>query len=105
MPSRLVIIGLSLLLPLVLHGQTPWTWEKVKGQFEANNPALRAGRLNIDEAKANEVTANLRPNPQLSIVLDQFPVFNPSSLEPNVAQWTPVVTQLIERQGKRGLRL
>jgi cobalt-zinc-cadmium efflux system outer membrane protein len=86
------------------HGQEPWTWERVKGRFEANNPLLSAGHLNIDEARANEITANLRPNPQLSIVLDEFPVFNPSILSPNSAQWTPTVTQLIERQGKRHLR-
>jgi cobalt-zinc-cadmium efflux system outer membrane protein len=86
------------------HGQEPWTWEKVKGRFQANNPTLRAGRLNIDEAKANEITANLRPNPQLGIVLDQFSIFTPSTLSPGSAQWTPTVTQLIERQGKRRLR-
>ncbi len=63
-----------------------------------------AGHLTVDEAKANEITANLRPNPQLSVVLDEFTVFNPSVLSANNAQWTPSVTQLIERQGKRHLR-
>jgi outer membrane protein, heavy metal efflux system len=92
-------------LCLKSYGQEQLTWDKVKGRFEANNPTLRASRLTVDEAKANELTANLRPNPQLSVVLDQFPVFNPSMLGPNSAQWTPTVTQLIERQGKRQLRL
>jgi cobalt-zinc-cadmium efflux system outer membrane protein len=84
--------------------QEPWTWKKVRERFETNNPTLRAGRLQVDEAKADEVTANLRPNPQLSVVLDQFTVFNPSVLSANNAQWTPTVTQLIERQSKRHLR-
>src|SRR5882672_8652338 len=84
--------------------QQPWTWEKVRERFEANNPVLRAGHLNVDEAKADEITANLRPNPQLSVVLDEFTVFNPSVLSPNNAQWTPSVTQLLERRGKRHLR-
>jgi outer membrane protein, heavy metal efflux system len=101
--------SLSAILLVVLclksYGQEQWTWDKVKDRFEANNPTLRAGRLTVDEAKANEITANLRPNPQLNVVLDQFPVFNPSMLGPNSAQWTPTVTELIERQGKRQLRL
>jgi cobalt-zinc-cadmium efflux system outer membrane protein len=99
--STLVI---ALGLCLKAGAQEPWTWEKVRQQFESNNPTLRAGSLNVDEAKANEITANLRPNPQLGVVLDQFPVFNPNLLSPNNAQWTPTVTQLIERQGKRHLR-
>jgi len=99
--STLVI---ALGLCLKAGAQEPWTWEKVRQQFESNNPTLRAGSLNVDEARANEITANLRPNPQLGVVLDQFPVFNPSLLSPNNAQWTPTVTQLIERQGKRHLR-
>ena len=84
--------------------QEPWTWEKVRDRFETNNPTLRAGRLQVDEAKAGEITASLRPNPQLSVVLDQFTVFNPSVLSANNAQWTPTVTQLIERQSKRHSR-
>jgi cobalt-zinc-cadmium efflux system outer membrane protein len=84
--------------------QEPWTWEKVRERFETNNPTLRAGRLQVDEAKAGEITASLRPNPQLSVVLDQFTVFNSSVLSANNAQWTPTVTQLIERQSKRHLR-
>ena len=97
---------LLIVFPLCLRSwaQEPWTWEKVREQFETNNPTLRAGRLQVDEAKADEVTANLRPNPQLSVVLDQFTVFNPSVLSANNAQWTPTVTQLIERQSKRHLR-
>src|ERR1700724_1884474 len=97
---------LLIVFPLCLRSwaQEPWTWEKVRERFETNNPTLRASRLQVDEAKADEVTANLRPNPQLSVVLDQFTVFNPSVLSANNAQWTPTVTQLIERQSKRHLR-
>ena len=98
--TLVVAVGLC----LEAGAQEPWTWERVRQQFESNNPTLRAGSLNVDEARANEITANLRPNPQLGVVLDQFPVFNPNLLSPNNAQWTPTVTQLIERQGKRHLR-
>jgi outer membrane protein, heavy metal efflux system len=101
-PPSLVVLLLALCLPS--WAQEPWTWEKVRERFETNNPTLLAGRLNVDEAKADEITANLRPNPQLSIVLDQFTVFNSSVLSVNNAQWTPTVTQLLERQNKRHLR-
>src|ERR1700733_3365232 len=97
MRKRLTIFPLLLLIfCLPSRAQERWTWEKVRERFEANNPTLLAGRLNIDEAKADEIAANLRPNPQLSIVLDQFTVFNPSVLSENNAQWTPTVTQLLE---------
>ncbi len=106
MRERLARGLLLIVFPLCLRSwaQEPWTWEKVRERFETNNPTLRAGRLQVDEAKADEVTANLRPNPQLSVVLDQFTVFNPSVLSANNAQWTPTVTQLIERQSKRHSR-
>jgi cobalt-zinc-cadmium efflux system outer membrane protein len=66
----LVVFALS----LGRWAEEPWTLEKARGRFETNNPTLRAGQLNVDEAKPNEITANLRPNPQLSVVLDQFTV-------------------------------
>ena len=43
------------------------TWAEVRARFDANNPTLRAGQLTIDESRADEVTAYLRPNPDLSI--------------------------------------
>src|ERR1700674_4126236 len=47
--------------------QTLLSWAEVRARFEANNPTLRAGLLGIDESRAGEVTAYLRPNPNLSI--------------------------------------
>src|ERR1700674_4271072 len=55
--------------------QTPLTWAEVRGRFEANNPSLRAARLAIDESRAQEVTAFLRPNPELSVTNDQMNLF------------------------------
>ena len=62
--------------------QAPLTWEQVQQKFDAANPTLRAGQLNIDEAKAQEITAFLRPNPDMSLSLDQFDPFTPQSLSP-----------------------
>ncbi len=83
----------------------PLTWEQIQQKFEAANPTLRAGQLNIDESKANEITAFLRPNPELSVSLDQFDPFTPNpyrpftNLQPGIA-----ASYLYERMHKRDLR-
>src|ERR1019366_10406951 len=52
-----------------------YTWQQVRERFEATNPTLHAGQLSIDESKAHEVTAYLRPNPDFSVAFDQFAPF------------------------------
>ena len=47
-----------------------WSWEQVKDRFELNNPTLLADQLNIDESKAQQITAYLQPNPQLTLAAD-----------------------------------
>jgi cobalt-zinc-cadmium efflux system outer membrane protein len=47
-----------------------WTWDTVKEHFELNNTTLMANRLNIDELKAEEITAHLRPNPDFTLSAD-----------------------------------
>src|ERR1700756_5445017 len=44
-----------------------WTWDTVKEHFELSNTTLMANRLNIDELKAQEITAHLRPNPDFTL--------------------------------------
>ncbi len=75
-------------------------------RFRAGNPDLSAGQLNIQESKAHEVTAYLRPNPNASFLLDQLQVFNRNPYRP-VTNALPVVAfdYLHERQHKRELRL
>jgi outer membrane protein, heavy metal efflux system len=86
--------------------QTSLTWQQVKDKFEADNPNLRAGQLNIQESKANEITAFLRPNPDFSAALDQLQPFNGNPYRP-LAYTFPLVAfdYLHERQHKRELRL
>lgn len=62
-----------------LSAQTPLTWDQVRERFRANNPTLAAARLSIDESKAAEVTAFLRPNPNLNGTFDQI---NPFTTQP-----------------------
>ncbi|MFI5117836.1 MAG: TolC family protein [Terriglobales bacterium] len=86
---------------------TPMTWEQVRQRFEQNNPTLLAGKLNIDESKAQEITAFLRPNPGLSLLVDGTQiaphdgVFRPFKGTFEV----PGISYLHERQHKRELRL
>jgi cobalt-zinc-cadmium efflux system outer membrane protein len=90
--------------------QTPtqvWTWEQVKDRFQLDNPTLLADKLNIDESKAQEITAFLRPNPNLTLSVDG------TQIAPDRGVWRPLagtfespsVSYLQERQHKRQLRL
>jgi cobalt-zinc-cadmium efflux system outer membrane protein len=82
------------------------TWQQVRDQFEAANPTLRAGRTGIDEARAQEITAHLRPNPTITGTLDQIDPFTPDPYRP-LTYALPYVSvgYLHERDGKRELRL
>ena len=79
------------------------SWPDVKARFLATNPTLQAGQIGIDESKATEVTAFLRPNPQLSLTLDQIG-HNDEGKPFADANPTSVVSYLHEREGKRELR-
>ena len=83
------------------------TWEQVRERFETSNPTLIAGRLNVDESKAQEITAFLRPNPTFTVSADG------TQIVPHKGVWqplagtfeTPSISYLHERQHKRELRL
>ena len=83
-----------------------WNWVTVKEKFELNNTTLLAGKLNIDELKAQEITAHLRPNPDLTVSADG------TQITPSHGIWkpfagtlvSPAVSYLFERRNKRGLR-
>ncbi len=83
-----------------------WTWEEVKDRLELNNPTLLAGTLNIGEFQADEITAHLRPNPQLSLLSDQIDPFNVGPSHGPFAYWLPsaTISYLHERAHKRELR-
>jgi cobalt-zinc-cadmium efflux system outer membrane protein len=82
-------------------------WQETEALFRANNPTLLAGQATIDEAKADEITAYLRPNPDFSITVDG------TQIAPHRGVWqpfagtfvTPGVSYLHERDHKRELRL
>jgi cobalt-zinc-cadmium efflux system outer membrane protein len=88
-------------------GQTPLTWADVLAHYRANNPTLRAGAIGVDESRADEITAHLRPNPQASVLADQIALARPadgaSRLDNQLT--TTSVSYLIELGHKRQLRL
>ena len=61
---------LSLVVPASAFAQKALTWQEVRAKFEALNPTLRAGLIGIDESKASEISAFLRPNPDLTLSSD-----------------------------------
>jgi outer membrane protein, heavy metal efflux system len=87
--------------------QEALAWEQIKAKFEAANPALKADELNVEEMKAEEITAFLRPNPQLTVSADG------TQLVPHNGVWQPLTgtqvqpnfSYLHEREHKRELRL
>jgi len=100
-------------LPVIVPAQTPLTWQQVKDRFEAANPTLRAAQANIDESRAAEITAYLRPNPTLTGTLDQINPFATLPSASGSSVYRPLtdalpygsVSYLHEREHKRELRL
>jgi len=87
--------------------QQTLTWEQVRLRFEQNNPTLLADKLSIDESRAQEITAFLRPNPTFGLLADG------TQIAPNKGEWkpfagtfeSPSLSYLQERRRKRQLRL
>ena len=104
-------IGSSVLAIAFLAGsasaQQALTWEQAKAKFEAVNPVLKADAANVEEMKAEEITAFLRPNPQLTLLADG------TQIAPHSGAWQPTkgtfeqpnFSYLHEREHKRELRL
>ena len=94
-------------LPVPLPSSAGITWEQAKAKFEAVNPVLKSDQASVDEMKAEEITAYLRPNPQFTMTADG------TSIAPHDKTWQPLrgtflspnVSYLHERDHKRELRL
>jgi outer membrane protein, heavy metal efflux system len=96
-----------LLVAASAAAQQSLTWEQVRARFEQSNPTLLADKLNIDESRAQEITAFLRPNPTFTLSADG------TQISPDKGVWrpfagtfeSPSISYLHERQHKRELRL
>src|SRR6202034_3316236 len=71
----------------------------------AYNQSLRAQRLNIDQNKADEITAALKPNPTFTTLVDTIPVFSPQIIRLNTQIYSESLAYTYERGGKREKRL
>jgi cobalt-zinc-cadmium efflux system outer membrane protein len=108
--TLVLIVGVAFLRAQSTPSPAPttqvWTWDQVKENFELNNTTLMAGKLNIDELKAEEITAHLRPNPDFTLSADG------TQVAPSHGVWQPFagtfvspgVSYLFERRNKRNLR-
>jgi outer membrane protein, heavy metal efflux system len=105
-PALLLLIA-ALLPKLARAQQSSFTWQQIRDKFEAVNPTLLADKLNINESRAQEITAYLRPNPTFTLALDG------TQIAPDKEVWRPFagtfespgLSYLHERQHKRELRL
>ena len=104
--ARAILI--AALLPAVGFAQPDaLTWKQVVQIFEGRNPTLKAAQLNIDENKAEEITQYLRPNPYFSFAADGTQLTRYLGIYRPFAgtQISPSISYLVERAGKRALRL
>lgn len=92
-PGASVLIGLDQAIQLALD----------------HNHLLQADRTLISQGKAEEVTANLRPNPVLSLVSQYIPLFTPSEFTADnlnqSQEFDAGIAYLFERGHKRQRRL
>jgi cobalt-zinc-cadmium efflux system outer membrane protein len=86
--------------------QQAFTWQQVREKFESANPTLQALRDGIDESKAQEITAYLRPNPDFTLTVDGLQVSRYTGVWRPLSGVleTPSFSYLHERQHKRELR-
>jgi cobalt-zinc-cadmium efflux system outer membrane protein len=102
-------LGLAMFLTAGLsqsaHAQTSYTWQQIRDKFEANNPAMQAARIGIDESRADETSAYLRPNPSVTATIDQIDPFTGNPYRPFASALPYFSTSYLhERQHKRELR-
>jgi outer membrane protein, heavy metal efflux system len=83
------------------------TWQETLDRFRVNNPSLLAGKTAVDESRAQEITAYLRPNPVTTLGWDQItPYRTNGDLRPIWLSYAyGNTTYLHEREHKRELRL
>ena len=108
-----IIAALTLLLLLVstVEAQTPTliTLDQAIDLALAHNHSLKATRTLILQNQAQEITANLRPNPTLNFDSQFVPIFNPSDFSATalneIQQFDIGLGYLFERGHKRQRRL
>src|ERR1035441_8722072 len=115
-PLHFRMIGLAALVCLLLPvpavmGQSPTllTLDQAVELALAHNHSLKATRTLILQNQAQEITANLRPNPTLNFDSQFLPIFQPSDFSADalstIQQFDAGIGYLFERGRKRQHRL
>jgi outer membrane protein, heavy metal efflux system len=107
---RRLSIGLLLVAGCMAQSPTqPRTlnWQEAQQEFKVNNPQLLAGKVTIDESRADEITAYLRPNPDFTLSADGTQIAKHDGIwRPFSGTFvSPSLSYLHERRHKRELRL
>jgi cobalt-zinc-cadmium efflux system outer membrane protein len=108
---RLALPAAVLLFAGALYAQGPVkiTLDQAVQMAHDHNHSLKAARTTIQQDQAQEITANLRPNPTLSADSQFLPIFQPGSFTNNyvneISQFDVGISYLFERGGKRQRRL
>jgi cobalt-zinc-cadmium efflux system outer membrane protein len=100
---RMVLAGMPI---ATLSAQTAFSWQQIKEKFEATNPTLKAAQLSIDESRAAEIQAYVRPNPEFTLSTDGTQLTRYEGVYRPFAgtQFSPAISYLHEREHKRELR-
>ncbi len=111
--TKITLLAMAVLAPKAFAQTHSFTWPELRDKFQTSNPTLRAAAISIDESRAQEITAYLRPNPDFSFSVDQINPFStqpPPNGGPNAyspfayAFPSSSISYLHERQHKRELR-
>ena len=101
----LIAIWIAVCTTTSALAQKTLTWDEAKRELLAANPTLRAGQIGTQQSRADEITAFLRPNPEITVSADQFNPFTGDPYRP-FTDTLPLLSgsYLVERQHKRELR-
>ncbi len=91
------------------HGAVRISLDQAIQMALQNNHILKAARTTIQQSEAEEITANLRPNPVLTVDAQFIPIFQPNEITADyideTAQFDLGLSYLFERGKKRQHRL
>jgi cobalt-zinc-cadmium efflux system outer membrane protein len=106
LPRLFFVLLAAAMFSTCVFAQQALTWQQVREKFTIVNPSLLAGQVGIEESRAQEITAYLRPNPILGVAADQLNPFpgGPAHSTFGSVLSVATVSYLHERRHKRELR-
>src|SRR3984893_16762648 len=107
LPRLFFVLLAAAVFSTCVFAQQALTWQQVREKFAIVNPSLLAGQVGIEESRAQEITAYLRPNPILGVTADQLNPFpgGPAHSTFGSVLSVATVSYLHERRHHRGMGL